>query len=163
TLRVLGRQRDRWHRGLGEAIALNRGMLFNPRYGRIGLWVMPHYHLFDLWGPAVELLGYVVFAATLALGWASPGYVTVFLLLAIVLGIVLSITAVVIEELAFRRYPRASDLLRLFVLAIVESLGYRQLNLFWRLRGLVRYLRRVRGWGVMPRRGFRRAASAGAS
>jgi len=36
----------------------------------------------------------------------------------------------------------------------VESLGYRQLTVFWRLRGMVRFLRGRTDWGAMTRRGF---------
>ena len=38
--------------------------------------------------------------------------------------------------------------------AVLESLGYRQLTVYWRLRGLVKYLRRRKDWGVMTRTGF---------
>jgi hypothetical protein len=37
---------------------------------------------------------------------------------------------------------------------VVESLGYRQLTVVWRLRGLWRYLRGSREWGAMTRAGF---------
>src|SRR5207249_2445565 len=33
--RILSRQRERWHRGLLAAMWLYKGMLFNPRYGRV--------------------------------------------------------------------------------------------------------------------------------
>ena len=38
-LRVLGRQRDRWHRGLADVLWRHRGCAFNPRYGAMGLVV----------------------------------------------------------------------------------------------------------------------------
>lgn len=37
---------------------------------------------------------------------------------------------------------------------MAESLGYRQLTVAWRARGLVRYMRRKRDWGKMDRAGF---------
>jgi len=154
SLRVLGRQRDRWQRGLGESLTMHGSMMFRPRYGRIGMWVMPHFYFLEMWGPMVEVLGYVVFGLTLLLGWTSPTYISAFLMVAIVLGMTLSVAALSLEELAFRRYPRLSDLLRLFLLALTENVGYRQINAFWRLRGLVRFLRRKKGWGVRPRVGF---------
>src|SRR5205823_2054720 len=40
TVRVLWRQRDRWHRGLGQSLALHARMLFNPSYGAIGFIAM---------------------------------------------------------------------------------------------------------------------------
>ena len=50
--------------------------------------------------------------------------------------------------------PKITDLLQLFVLAIVENLGYRQLSAWWRLKGTISVLRGVQGWGHMQRRGF---------
>ncbi len=38
NLRVLARQRSRWHRGLVETLVNHRGMLFNPRYGIAGMF-----------------------------------------------------------------------------------------------------------------------------
>jgi len=36
SARILSRQRERWHRGLIAAMWQYKGMLFNPRYGRVG-------------------------------------------------------------------------------------------------------------------------------
>ncbi|MEX2465334.1 MAG: glycosyltransferase [Gemmatimonadota bacterium] len=156
SLRVLGRQRDRWQRGLSESLTMHRAMLLRPKYGRIGMWVMPHFYFLEMWGPVVEVLGYLVFGLTLLLGWTSLTYVSAFLMVAVFLGITLSVAALALEELAFRRYPKLADLLRLFILAVIENFGYRQLTAFWRFRGLVRFLGKAKGWGVMPRVGFKK-------
>ncbi len=37
---------------------------------------------------------------------------------------------------------------------LLESFGYRQLTVVWRLRGLVGFMRGRRDWGVMTRAGF---------
>lgn len=51
TRQVLRRQRMRWHRGLWEVLWKYRGMVFNPRYGRIGMVVLPWFWLFELAAP----------------------------------------------------------------------------------------------------------------
>src|SRR5256885_7836906 len=43
SARILSRQRERWHRGLIAAMWQYKGMLFNPRYGRVGLIAMPFF------------------------------------------------------------------------------------------------------------------------
>ena len=63
-------------------------------------------------------------------------------------------SAVALEELSFRRYPRVSDLMRLFGLALLENFGYRQLSAWWRLKGTISAIRGVKGWGHMTRKGF---------
>lgn len=57
-----------------------------------------------------------------------------------------------LEELSFHVYPRARDLLLLFLVAIVENFGYRQLTAFWRVQALIDWLRgRHVPWGAMKR------------
>jgi hypothetical protein len=46
------------------------------------------------------------------------------------------------------------DLIRLGIGAIVENFGYRQLNSWWRVKGIWQFLRNKKGWGEMTRRGF---------
>jgi cellulose synthase/poly-beta-1,6-N-acetylglucosamine synthase-like glycosyltransferase len=150
----LGRQRDRWQRGLSEAVTLHREMMFDPAYGRIGMIAMPHFFFLEMWGPVIEVIGYLAFALTLALGLASVPYVLAFFMVAIVLGVVLSVAAVGLEEITFRRYPRFRDLLSLFMLAIIENLGYRQIVTFWRVKGMVSFFATKQSWGTAVRKGF---------
>jgi cellulose synthase/poly-beta-1,6-N-acetylglucosamine synthase-like glycosyltransferase len=154
SLRDLGRQRDRWHRGLTEVMLRHRRMLLRPRYGVIGLLAYPYFFFLETFGPVLEAAGYFGFVVALALGLVSPLYAAAFFLTALLLGSALSVAAVCLEELTFRRYPRVRDLVALMVLAAVEPFGYRQLNSVWRVRGLVRAWRGVEGWGEMTRRGF---------
>lgn len=159
TLRVLGRQRDRWQRGLTETLVRHRGMLCNPHYGVVGLVAFPYFFFLEMCGAAVEVVGYVTFVLAVLLHRANAPYVVAFLMVAIVLGIALSIAAVGLEELSFRRYPHLRDLLALFALAVLEGVGYRQISTLWRARGLVSALRRKKGWGEMTRKGFAPAAA----
>jgi cellulose synthase/poly-beta-1,6-N-acetylglucosamine synthase-like glycosyltransferase len=154
TLRSLARQRDRWQRGMAESLLRHRRMLFNPTYGRIGMVAYPYFLFLETLGLLVEIVGYFAFALTVALGLASTVYAIGFFMAAFIFGMVLSIAAVGLEELGFRRYPRLSDLVWLFAVGALENFGYRQLISFWRLHGLVSALRRVQTWGDMPRRGF---------
>jgi cellulose synthase/poly-beta-1,6-N-acetylglucosamine synthase-like glycosyltransferase len=154
TLRVLGRQRDRWHRGLIDTLVRHRRMMFNPRYGSVGLVAMPYFLLFEFLGPIIELLGYVAFVAGLLLGFLNAQFALAFFLAAIGLGALLSTGAVFMEELRLERYPRWSDLLKLTVYGILENFGYRQLSTFWRVKAMISYLRKNTDWGVMERQGF---------
>jgi cellulose synthase/poly-beta-1,6-N-acetylglucosamine synthase-like glycosyltransferase len=154
SLAVLSRQRDRWQRGLFQTLTRHRGMLLNPTYGKVGMLAFPYFFFLEMLGPVIEALGYAAFGVTVVSGRADLLYVGAFLALAVLLGGVLSLSAVALEELSFRRYPRLSDLLKLFGLAALENLGYRQMNTWWRVKGTWSALRRRKTWGKMPRRGF---------
>ena len=154
TLRVLKRQRNRWQRGTVDSVGLHKRMLLNPRFGAVGIFALPYFFLFEMLGPAVELLGYVLTFSGIVFGLIRPAVAILFLVVSILFGIVLSMSSVVLEELTQRRYARPSDLLRLFVASVVENLGFRQLLTVWRTQGLIDGLRGKQGWGAMERRGF---------
>lgn len=154
TLKVLGRQRNRWQRGLMDSLWTHKKMLLNPRYGLVGLFAMPFFFFFEMLGPVVELTGYVIFAASLYFHIINIQFAVLFLLVAIVLGIVLSLIALVLEELSFRKYPKYSQVLKLFFFAIFENMGYRQIHTWWRVKGIIDFLKGSKQWGKMERKEF---------
>lgn len=157
TLRVLSRQRRRWHRGLGETLWRHRRLTLNPRYGHLGVQAVPYFLLFEFLGPVLELLGPPAIVLWWSLGLLSLPFLLGFLAVAFLLGILLSIAALALEEFSFRRHRRNREVARLIGFAIVENLGYRQLVAFWRFLAFFDLARRKEGWGEMTRKGFRTA------
>jgi cellulose synthase/poly-beta-1,6-N-acetylglucosamine synthase-like glycosyltransferase len=154
SLRVLGRQRNRWHRGLIDTFKLHRTMVLNPRYGAIGLVAMPYAVLFELFGPVVELFGYLFVPVSYFLGFLNAPFMLLFILVAILFGSALSVASVLLDELSFRRFPKAAQLFRLIWYGFVENFGYRQLTVWWRAKAFVDYIRGNKAWGKMERKGF---------
>jgi cellulose synthase/poly-beta-1,6-N-acetylglucosamine synthase-like glycosyltransferase len=154
SLRVLGRQRDRWHRGLTDVMWRYRRLLWNPHYGAMGLVVYPYFFWVELLAPLVESLGLLGLAVGLLLGVLDIPFAVLFFLMAYGLGMVLNTLTVVLEEFSFHRYEGLRDRLLLLVWALLENCGYRQLTVLWRLRGLVKFLRGQMEWGDMEHRGF---------
>jgi cellulose synthase/poly-beta-1,6-N-acetylglucosamine synthase-like glycosyltransferase len=151
--RSLARQRDRWQRGLMQALGRHRVMLLNRKYGRIGTVAFPYFWFLEGLGPALEFLGYIALVVALLLGLYSAPFLAAFLVLALVFGGALSVGAVALEELVFRRYTRTRDFAGLLWLAVLENFGYRQLLSFWRFKGVISALRGRQGWGEMKRHG----------
>lgn len=152
--KILGRQRDRWQRGLSESLWRHRRMLGNARYGIIGLIAYPHFFFLEMLGPIIEFLGYISFIICLILGWISGVFIITFFMVAFMIGVALSVAAVCLEELSLRRYPKFKDLLKLFSIAVIENFGYRQLLTYWRFRGIISLIWHKKGWGGMERKGF---------
>ena len=155
--KVLARQRERWHRGLIAAMWAYKGMLFNPRYGRVGLIAVPFYTLGEALAPLVEVLGYAITAVGLALGVVDVSFALLFVLVAWGYGMLLSLWAVVLEEVSFRRYRRVGDLGRLLLYATLENFGYRQRTVWWRLKAFFTVWKHQHVWGEMTRTGFESA------
>jgi YaiO family outer membrane protein len=154
SFKILARQRERWHRGLISAMWRYKGMLFNPRYGRIGFLAMPFYAFGEMLAPVVELIGYIVTVFGLAFGMVDVTFALLFVLVAWGYGMLLSIWAVVLEEVSFRRYRRFGDLMRMLLFASLENFGYRQCTVWWRLKAFANVWKGVHAWGDMTRKGF---------
>jgi cellulose synthase/poly-beta-1,6-N-acetylglucosamine synthase-like glycosyltransferase len=153
NLRVLARQRDRWQRGLMQSLAAHKVMLLNPKYGRIGMVAYPYFWFMEGFGPAVEVLGYAAFTVAFIFGWVATEFVVAFLLLSVFSGIALSLAAVALEELSFRRYTGGRDFGRLLLLSVIENFGYRQYLAFARFKGLIMAMLGRRDWGAMEKKG----------
>jgi cellulose synthase/poly-beta-1,6-N-acetylglucosamine synthase-like glycosyltransferase len=151
---VLSRQRDRWQRGLVDVILRHRRMMLNFRYGVIGLMAYPFFAIFEMLGPIIEVTGIIFVAFSYVLGLADMTFMILFLNVAVLFGIMLSIAAILLEELSFSAYPRWGDISRMGIYALLENLGYRHLTLFWRIKGFYNFLRGSKQWGTMVRKGF---------
>lgn len=154
SLRVLGRQRARWHRGSLETFFHHWRMFLNTHYGRVGWLGFLNIFLVDVLGPVIEVLGYVLIPMLWLTGLLSVEYLLAFLAISFTFGVTISVCSLALEEIQLRRFPRAGDLAVLTVAAVAENFGYRQLNNLWRMRGWWQYLRRSESWGVMTRKGF---------
>lgn len=151
-LATLRKQRIRWQHGLAQSLSLHRGLFFRRGGGAVSWLGMPFFFIFELFGPAVEVAGYVFMLTAGALGWISWETTAIFFCLAVGLGVMLSTSALVLEEMSFHVYPRTSHLLRLFLVAIIENFGYRQLTVVWRLQGLYGWMcGSTPEWGEMKR------------
>jgi cellulose synthase/poly-beta-1,6-N-acetylglucosamine synthase-like glycosyltransferase len=153
-LRDLGGQRSRWHRGLIDTLWRHRRMIGNPRYGAVGMLSLPFFVAFEFFGALVETLGYVVVLVSLALGAINAAFALVFFAVAVLSGVLLSLAAVLLEDLAFHRFARPSELMRLLAFSVAENFGYRQLMTGYRVRGFFAYLRGDKAWGEIRRVGF---------
>jgi len=159
SLKVLGRQRDRWHRGLADVLWRHRGMLFNPRYGVTGLFVFPYYAFVELLAPLIEAAGLIALAFGLITGIVDWKFAALFYLTAYGLGTAMTSFTLILEDLSFHRYETFRDRGLLFWFALLENLGYRQMTVYWRLRGLWKFLRGHKDWGAQERKGFRPLAA----
>jgi cellulose synthase/poly-beta-1,6-N-acetylglucosamine synthase-like glycosyltransferase len=150
--RSLLRQRDRWQRGLLESLWRHRRMFLNPRYGKVGLIGMPFYVIFEALGPIVELMGYLIVPLLWLFGRLNPGIALLFLILAVLNGIILSVTALVLDDLLFKRYERTRDLLKMIAAAFLEYCGFRQLLALQRTASFLNVILPRRQWGTATRR-----------
>ena len=151
TRAVLRKQRIRWHRGLRQVVEDHKKMLFNPRYGFVGMVAWPAFFLFEFVAPILEFLGWLIVPAALFFGFLAPETFLVLLLIAFLLGILNSLGALILDE-QFGHFNSPKEALLLLLTAVIENFGPRQRTVWWRIRSLV-WKRGEIEWGDMERAG----------
>ncbi len=106
SIAVLGRQRERWHRGLIATLVSHARLIGNPRYGSTGLIAMPYFLIAELMAPVVEAAGLIITVACTMTGVLSLGFALAFFVTAYLFGSLLSLAAILMEEVSFNRYRR---------------------------------------------------------
>lgn len=152
--RVLARQRGRWHRGLIQTFHFYGRMAFNPRYGLVGIFAFPFHLVFELLGPIIEILGYFTFVLFIFWNKVNYPFVFLFFMVSIVLGTLLSISSIFLEELSSKRYPRFRDIFILGAYSVLENLYYRPFLALVRAKAFLDYFRGRNVWGEMEKKGF---------
>lgn len=159
TAKSLGRQRARWQKGLVDVLWPNRDMLFRRRYGRIGAIALPYMWIFELFAPVFEVLGIAAIILAAALGMLSRGFFIEFMIYGYLFAAMISVGAVLQEEITYRRYNDWRDVAWLMLYCFLEQFPYRQMHLIWRLQGMWQYARGDVVWRPMDRVGLEAAAS----
>lgn len=151
-LATLRNQRIRWQRGLLESLSGHLSLLFHYRGGWVSWAAFPFMLFFEALGPIIEILGYI-FVLVLALtGNITFQTMWVFYFATICLGILLSVSALLLEEMTFHVYTRFRQLLILLLAVLLENFGYRQLNSWWRIVGVAKWMFGGEAkWGHMKR------------
>jgi hypothetical protein len=129
-------------------------MWFNPKYGRVGLFSMPYFIFFEALSPLIEVTGYVVFVWYLWHHSINSTFAILFINVALLLGVLNSVVSVVLQEISGHRYQGFKAWSLLLVAAVAENFGYRQMTVWWRLRGTIDWLLGKEDWGHMERKGI---------
>lgn len=142
TYGEIAKQRLIWHRGLLECLWFHKTMLLNPRYGRFGFVVYPYLIYAEALEPVVEMIGIIYIILGLFL--SAINVVSLVLVLGIIFFFTFCFTiiCILIEELTFNKFNEKKSLFLLIFYSFIENLGYRQCNLWWRLRGLWDFLKK---------------------
>jgi biofilm PGA synthesis N-glycosyltransferase PgaC len=153
TYKILGRQRNRWARGTIETLRFHKVMLFNPRYGILGMLSYPYWLFFEFMAPIIEFLGtigLVVYCFTYAVNWSAILIVVGVLCM----GVLYSIFAIMMEVLTYNQYRGRKDILRLVGAAMLEPFLFHPFVVWSAIRGNVDLIRKRNSWGEMTRQGF---------
>ncbi|MDQ0595067.1 cellulose synthase/poly-beta-1,6-N-acetylglucosamine synthase-like glycosyltransferase/phosphoglycerol transferase MdoB-like AlkP superfamily enzyme [Chryseobacterium ginsenosidimutans] len=154
TKDILKKQRNRWMRGTIETMWKHRKMMFNPKYGKLGMISLPYWFFFEFLGPLVEFLGYIMFIVFLLLGIINWSFFTVLFALVISMGFLYSIYGILVDLVSHQVYSKRKDFLALIGTAFSEPLYFHPIVVKAAVNGFIDYFKKSHGWGEMTRQGF---------
>ncbi|WP_237391854.1 glycosyltransferase family 2 protein [Paenibacillus dendrobii] len=160
SYKIISNQRMRWGRGNLKNMIENRGMLFNPKYKVMGMITMPYNVLFETLNPYFRITGLLALMGYTLLDMTHWRILLTFFLLNFLSGYLLSVGAIILEEIAFRRFKKLSDLWKMLLFSALKFVGYHQLGVLWRIQGHIQYLRKNNSWGAMTRQSWKEESEA---
>ncbi|KQL48329.1 glycosyltransferase [Brevibacillus choshinensis] len=155
SFRILGSQRRRWGRGnLKNMIEYGKNMVLRPKYKLFGMLTLPFNILFETLNPYFRITGLLALIGYTLMDMTNANVLLLYGLLNIIYGILLGVGALLLEEIAFRRYPRIRDIVKMLFYTILMFFGYRQVGVIWRFLGHIEYLSNNNSWGTMTRKSW---------
>jgi len=152
SLNDIRSQRRRWQIGLLDTLISHKALFLNPLYGMVGLLAVPYNWIFELLGAVIEVLGYFIIPFSLVMGELNMFFFIIYFLLAVLLGVLLSIGSLILEQYTRKSIMTAKQCLALSLYAILENFGYRQIISLFRLEGILKYRKLRKTWGKIKRK-----------
>ena len=150
SIRSLVSQRARWQRVITETVWHYRRMMFNPRYGSVGIVGVPYYMLVEVLAPVFEVLAVVVAPVAWWIGvLEGRDFVTMLIAMSLANGVLTNL-AVLAYAGGARSYA-LRDLLHLMGLGLTDLFLYRPVLIYAQAKGLVDFLRGDKEWHKFAR------------
>lgn len=159
TIRSLVSQRARWQRVITETVWHYRRMLFNPRYGSVGMLGMPYYILVEVLAPFFQVLAALVLPVAWWLGVLDPRLALLTLAAMAFANGVYTNLPILMYDHGSRTYA-LRDLMRLMVLGVLDLVLYRPILVYAQAKGVVDFMRGDKQWNKFERN--RRSGTTGA-
>ncbi|MCD5324307.1 MULTISPECIES: glycosyltransferase family 2 protein [Pontibacillus] len=155
TFKILGSQRKRWGRGnLKNMIEEGRFMFMRPKYKIMGWLTIPYNIIFETLSPYFRITGLLALIGYALMDMSGWKILLTFSLINILYGTLLGLGSMLLEEIAFQRYPRIRDFFKMLIYTVLMFFGYRQLGILWRFLGHIDFFRKKTSWGTMVRTSF---------
>jgi len=148
----LCRQRRRWHIGLYQSMARHRGILFDPKYGKVGFLSCLYFLIYELLSPYLEIFGML----TILLAWYTDFLNVPFM--AMYLGVYIAYSAILSLTAFFARIHTVDlklsfgDVCKAVGLCVAEITCLRFILAWVRVTALGRGQGKRAAWGEIERR-----------
>lgn len=125
TLGDLNRQRQRWHCGLIQTLYKYKGMIFNPKYGIVGMFMLPYCIMYELLSPFIMLLGWIVIVCGLYLHMLNFPFILIIYGLYMAFSLLLSICSYVSNYSREKNKVTLWELIQVFIIGLMDGFLFR--------------------------------------
>lgn len=151
---ALSDQRQRWERAIWSCMIENYDMIIRPKYKIFGLFTLP-FNIIEMLSAYFEFVGLLLLIGLIILYDQNIWYSMTILISAILGWLILNVSYLLLEEIAFKRYVRIRDLLRMLAFNILLMFSYRWLVMLWQIQGHVKFFQKNDTWGEIPRQSWK--------
>lgn len=153
-LKTLGRQRNRWQRGLMSSLFNGDDVLFDNKKTLFSRIAIPYYILTEFLSPIFEIVAYALIAIGLIFGFLSLKIVLFFFTISILFAGILNLISFMFQEKKYSRDLTFWGFTKVVFVSFALNIGYRQFITFHRFKGIVDFYLNRKDWGNMKRLGF---------
>lgn len=125
TMSDLKKQRQRWHCGLIQTLAKYKKMILNPKYGVIGMFMLPYCIMYELLNPIIMVSGWFVIVAGLYLHMLRFPFILIIYGLYILFSLLLSIISYIDNYSGDKKKVKFIDLVRVFGIGLADGFFFR--------------------------------------
>lgn len=144
TLKQYWKQRFNWQYATLQSLMSYKKMLFNPKYGIVGLFTYPFFLFGETLGAIVEFTAYLSVIICLALGLIDLYTAALFFIVCWGFLAFMTIANMFINFITFNKYNRLRDLILVLFFTAIEGIGFRQFNVICRVSATFAYIFRKR-------------------
>ena len=151
-LRDLCKQRKRWHLGLFQSMWKHRVMLFNPKFGAVGLISYFYFLLYELLSPFIEIFGVLSMVIAFAVDLINTRFMLLFFLIYAIFGCILTLTAFFARTQTIDLEISLGDAVKAVLLCFFEISVLRFVLAFVRATAFIGYKKKKLNWGRIERK-----------
>lgn len=151
-LRDLCKQRKRWHLGLFQSMWKHRIMLFNPKFGAVGIISYFYFLVYELLSPFIEIFGVASMIIAFAVDLINVPFMLLFFLIYAIFGCVLTLTAFFARTQTIDLEISVGDVAKAVLLCFFEICVLRFVLSFVRATAFVGYKKKKLNWGRIERK-----------
>ncbi len=146
SMKDFKKQRQRWYVGLIQNYYKYRSMMFNPKYGYLGMATMPFNFFYELLCPEFIILGWFLIVASLILKIINLRLFIIALSSYILFGIMLTLTMYIDKSFMKNDYYSYLDVIRAIFIAFLDAAFFRPHLFLMEFAVLFKYSKVAKGW-----------------